>query len=132
MRGAEVFAAQLSTHLVELGHEILIVALLDGKDQLPFTGNILPLNVALSKKMFEASMQRTQDDAMSDTRAEGFAAALIQGMARGSPRAQHAVTARKAAAAAVQKQADEATAAAVKKQAEEVGSGALLLPQRVR
>ena len=42
LRGAEVFAAQLSTHLVELGHEILIVALLDGKDQLPFTGNILP------------------------------------------------------------------------------------------
>ena len=54
LRGAEVFAAQLSEHLVEQGHEVLIVALLDGKDQLPFTGNILSLNVALGKKMFDA------------------------------------------------------------------------------
>ena len=66
LRGAEVFAAQLSTHLVELGHEILIVALLDGKDQLPFTGNILPLNVALSKKMFDVTAWKKLSTIIAD------------------------------------------------------------------
>ena len=54
LRGAEVFAAQLSTHLVDQGHDVLIVSLLDGKDQLPFTGNIISLQVSLRKKMFDA------------------------------------------------------------------------------
>jgi glycosyltransferase involved in cell wall biosynthesis len=53
LRGAEVFAAQLSTHLVEQGHEILMVALLDGKDQLPFNGNIIVLHASLGRKLYD-------------------------------------------------------------------------------
>jgi glycosyltransferase involved in cell wall biosynthesis len=53
MRGAEVFASQLSSHLMELGHEVLIIALLDGKDQLPFKGEIICLNADFKKKLFD-------------------------------------------------------------------------------
>lgn len=66
LRGAEVFAAQLSEHLVEQGHEVLIVALLDGKDQLPFTGNIKSLNVSLGKKMFDVSSWKKLSTVIAD------------------------------------------------------------------
>jgi glycosyltransferase involved in cell wall biosynthesis len=53
LRGAEVFAAQLSTHLVEQGHDVLLVALLDGKDQLPFDKNIIVVHASLGRKMYD-------------------------------------------------------------------------------
>ena len=66
LRGAEVFAAQLSTHLVDQGHDVLIVALLDGKDQLPFTGNIISLQVSLRKKMFDVAGWKKLNQIIAD------------------------------------------------------------------
>ena len=66
LRGAEVFAAQLSAHLVEQGHEVLIVALLDGKDQLPFAGNIISLQVSLGKKMFDVAGWKKLNQIIAD------------------------------------------------------------------
>ena len=39
-RGAEIFACQLSNHLVTLGHEVKVVAIFKGKGVLPFEGEI--------------------------------------------------------------------------------------------
>jgi len=50
LRGAEVFASQLSQHLVGLGHTVRIVSLLDGDAQLPFAEEIVPLSVRLKKR----------------------------------------------------------------------------------
>lgn len=50
LRGAEVFAAQLSQHLSNAGHEVLIVSLLPGDAQLPFSGKIISLDANLKKR----------------------------------------------------------------------------------
>ncbi len=53
MRGAEVFASQISSHMVREGHEVKIVSLADGTATLPFSGEIDSLNVNLSNKFFD-------------------------------------------------------------------------------
>jgi len=58
LRGAEVFAAQLSAHLTSQGHQVLMVALLDGKDSLPFDGAIKCLHVNLGNKMMDVKSWR--------------------------------------------------------------------------
>ncbi|RYD56673.1 MAG: glycosyltransferase [Sphingobacteriales bacterium] len=50
LRGAEVFACQLSTHLNSLGHESIIVPVFGGNVTLPFDGTILPLNANPAKR----------------------------------------------------------------------------------
>lgn len=50
LRGAEVFAAQLSQHLHGQGHEIEILTLLDGDQQLPFSGTIQVLGANLRRR----------------------------------------------------------------------------------
>jgi L-malate glycosyltransferase len=50
-RGAEIFTCQLSNHLIELGHQVKIVALFEGEGNLPFNGNISILK-ASSKYRF--------------------------------------------------------------------------------
>ena len=50
LRGAEVFACQLSQHLISLGHTVRIVSLLDGDAQLPFPEEIISLSVRLKKR----------------------------------------------------------------------------------
>lgn len=52
-RGAETFACQLSGHLEKLGHEILMVAIFDGKAKLPFAGKIICLNASTSKRFID-------------------------------------------------------------------------------
>ena len=74
LRGAEVFAAQLATHLSNQGHEVLIVALLDGKDQLPFSGNIISLNVSLRKKMFDVSAWKKLSEIIADFKPDAIQA----------------------------------------------------------
>ncbi len=53
LRGAEIFACQLSNHLMDLGHEVLLVAIFEGESQLPFNGNIIRLDRPLSKRFFD-------------------------------------------------------------------------------
>lgn len=44
LRGAEIFACQLSNHLISEGHEVKLVCLFKGIIQLPFAGEIIYLN----------------------------------------------------------------------------------------
>src|SRR4051812_46062486 len=53
LRGIEVFAAQLSTHLVNAGNEVMIVSLYGGTGTLPFSGKILSLDGDIKKKFFD-------------------------------------------------------------------------------
>ena len=51
-RGAETFASQLSNHLIELGHEIKVVALCNGSAKLPYIKEIEILNENSSGSSF--------------------------------------------------------------------------------
>ncbi len=53
LRGAEVFASQISSHMKLGGHEVMMVALVDGPAKLPFPGEIICLNANVSKKLFD-------------------------------------------------------------------------------
>jgi glycosyltransferase involved in cell wall biosynthesis len=53
LRGAEIFACQLSNHLMELGHEVLIVSIFKGDSQLPFNGEIILLDRPLSYRFID-------------------------------------------------------------------------------
>lgn len=44
LRGAEMFASQLSNELVKLGHTVLVVALFPGESKLPINGTFIALN----------------------------------------------------------------------------------------
>jgi hypothetical protein len=55
LRGAEVFAAQISTHMVNAGHEVVMVSLGNGTATLPFAGEIIPFNADFGKKYFDWS-----------------------------------------------------------------------------
>ncbi len=53
LRGAEMFAAQLSTHLQNQGHEVLMVSLQGGNADLPFSGDIISLDANLNNRFFD-------------------------------------------------------------------------------
>jgi len=53
LRGAEIFACQLSNHLMEQGHEVLVVSIFKGDSQLPFQGETIHLNRPLSKRFVD-------------------------------------------------------------------------------
>ncbi|MFD1003009.1 glycosyltransferase [Ohtaekwangia kribbensis] len=53
LRGAEMFACQLSNHLLAMGHDVTVVCLLDGNAQLPFKGKLVNLKRPLSKRFFD-------------------------------------------------------------------------------
>lgn len=50
LRGAEMFAAQLSTHLTELGHQVFLISLFHGQSDLPFSGEKISLNRPITKR----------------------------------------------------------------------------------
>jgi glycosyltransferase involved in cell wall biosynthesis len=50
LRGAEIFACQLSNHLLEKGIEVLVVSIFKGDSNLPFKGELLELNRPISKR----------------------------------------------------------------------------------
>jgi glycosyltransferase involved in cell wall biosynthesis len=50
LRGAEMFAAQLSTHLTELGHQVYLISLFPGQSDLPFSGEKMSLNRPIAKR----------------------------------------------------------------------------------
>jgi glycosyltransferase involved in cell wall biosynthesis len=53
LRGAEMFACQLSNQLIERGHEVRMISLLDGDASLPFRGQLKSLKRPLSKRLFD-------------------------------------------------------------------------------
>lgn len=53
LRGAEVFACQLSNELERKGHEVMLVALLDGNAVLPYDGSIHLLQANFNKRFFD-------------------------------------------------------------------------------
>ncbi len=73
LRGAEVFACQLSNQLINLGHEVYMVALLDGDAVMPFQGDIEVLHVDLSKRMYDFSGWKNLADAI-----EAFKPDIVQ------------------------------------------------------
>src|SRR5690606_23109431 len=52
-RGAELFACQLSNHLLNQGHEVLMVCLYTGDAILPFKGNIIYLQRPENKRFYD-------------------------------------------------------------------------------
>jgi len=52
-RGAELFACQLSNHLISQGHDVLMVCLYKGDVELPFKGSIINLQRPESKRFFD-------------------------------------------------------------------------------
>jgi glycosyltransferase involved in cell wall biosynthesis len=53
LRGAELFACQLSNHLVDAGHEVLMIALMPGTAKLPFKGELVVLGRSSSKRLID-------------------------------------------------------------------------------
>lgn len=53
LRGAEIFACQLSNHLMDQGHEVVVVSIFKGDSQLPFKGETIHLNRPLSKRFVD-------------------------------------------------------------------------------
>ena len=53
LRGAEMFACQLSGHLEKLGHTVIVIALFPGAEKLPFKGKIIQLNRPISRRWFD-------------------------------------------------------------------------------
>jgi glycosyltransferase involved in cell wall biosynthesis len=53
LRGAEMFACQLSNHLLMMGHDVTVVCLLDGNAKLPFQGKLVNLKRPLAKRFFD-------------------------------------------------------------------------------
>jgi glycosyltransferase involved in cell wall biosynthesis len=53
LRGAEIFACQLSNHLMDQSHEILVVTIFKGDSRLPFKGSLIGLDRPLSKRFFD-------------------------------------------------------------------------------
>jgi L-malate glycosyltransferase len=50
LRGAEMFAAQLSTELMQLGHRVILISLFPGDSKLPFDGELITLNRPITKR----------------------------------------------------------------------------------
>jgi hypothetical protein len=50
LRGAEVFACLLSSKLVDMGHEVIVVSIFDGAIDLPFDGRIETIGGAQHSK----------------------------------------------------------------------------------
>jgi len=53
LRGAELFAAQLSEALQKKGHTVLLVSLFPGEAVLPFSGTQVPLNRPITRRWFD-------------------------------------------------------------------------------
>lgn len=55
LRGAEIFACQLSNHLINQGNKVLLIAVFEGDAVLPYTGNIILLNRKIKNRFFDYS-----------------------------------------------------------------------------
>ncbi|PKD16761.1 hypothetical protein APR41_08115 [Salegentibacter salinarum] len=66
LRGAEIFACQLSNHLIKLGHEVLVLTIFKGDSDLPFSGKIIHLNRSLSKRFFDLKGWKELDEVIKE------------------------------------------------------------------
>ncbi|SDR69927.1 glycosyltransferase family 4 protein [Gramella sp. MAR_2010_147] len=53
LRGAEIFACQLSNHLLEQEHEVMVVSVFPGDAELPFQGKVVKLDRPQNKRFFD-------------------------------------------------------------------------------
>ncbi|WP_026838100.1 glycosyltransferase [Gillisia sp. JM1] len=53
LRGAEIFACQLSNHLERMGNQVIVVSIYQGDADLPFLGKIINLNRSISQRFFD-------------------------------------------------------------------------------
>ncbi|MBC7830321.1 MAG: glycosyltransferase [Chitinophagaceae bacterium] len=53
LRGAEIFASQLASHINHSGNKAIIVSVFPGEAELPFTGNIISLNGNLGGRLHD-------------------------------------------------------------------------------
>ena len=53
LRGAEVFATQLATHLSRNGHKVYLIALYPGDSKLDFSGEVIKLNRPVKHRWFD-------------------------------------------------------------------------------
>lgn len=53
LRGAEIFACQLSNHLLDQGHDVVVLTLYPGDGELPFKGTQIHLNRPISHRLFD-------------------------------------------------------------------------------
>jgi glycosyltransferase involved in cell wall biosynthesis len=53
LRGAEIFACQLSNHLQETGNEVIVVTIFKGNAALPFKGKVIHLDRPENKRLFD-------------------------------------------------------------------------------
>ena len=60
-RGAEIFACQLSGHLISLGHQVKMVSIFEGEADLPFDGEINSLKASPAKRFFDLAAWRRLD-----------------------------------------------------------------------
>lgn len=59
LRGAEVFASQLATHLNSRGHQAILVCLFSGNGDLPFNGKKINLNGKFKSRLYDVKAWRT-------------------------------------------------------------------------
>jgi L-malate glycosyltransferase len=59
LRGAEMFAAQLASHLCAIGNDAILVFVFPGEASLPFTGKTYHLNGKPSKRFFDPGAWKT-------------------------------------------------------------------------
>lgn len=65
-RGAEIFCCQLSNHLLELGHEVIIVSIYEGSSILPFKDPVLSLNRPKRNRYFDIKGWRKLTEIISE------------------------------------------------------------------
>lgn len=53
LRGAEIFACQLSNHLEKMGNQVLVVSIYKGDANLPFLGKVINLNRTTNIRFFD-------------------------------------------------------------------------------
>lgn len=65
-RGAETFASQLSNHLINFGHDILMVSIFTGNSILPYSGEILCLNASPKNRFLDIGAWRKLSKIIND------------------------------------------------------------------
>lgn len=67
-RGAEIFACQMTNHLLQLGHEVKVVSVFSGTAALPYKGPIKSLNAIPSRKLMNISAYKNLSKIIKDYR----------------------------------------------------------------
>lgn len=65
-RGAEIFCCQLSNHLLEQGHDVLIISIYGGSAILPFRNEIISLNRPKKKRYYDFFGWKNISDIITD------------------------------------------------------------------